>query len=504
MPQFADVRQTKSSRRERRSSTVAHHKKRLSRFPKSWYLLIDHRNHDGEMKRQTTNTIPDELSRHSTTTTAGLGQLSLVEHAFCPLDPAAALRPGQCHSYRYLYSDTSGVQQTATAQLTCPAGLSAMDEFFLWGLLGLTFLAGEGDGELHATPHFCLRQLGLIDQRSRRGGRQYRQFAQSLERLSLVKYRNNGFFDPLRREHRKVSFGFLSYSLPIDPQSSRAWRIVWDSLFLELVRPLGGHLTFDFDLYRELDPASRRLFLLLSKIFRRRATSPLWDLRDLAINTLGFSENVATRDLKVKVGRCVQRLAESNVVDGESSTIQHIGRKQYRLRLQRGQYFDRRKAAGIPRRANRAIYDSAFYEPLRELDFDDRAIARMVTEYEARMLREWLDITLAAKERFGVSFFKRSPAAFLIDNLRHAKQGLRTPPDWWHRLKRKERKASVTQKLGPGSKLVHLGEDWLTADVPQVITHLTAQFSAAGQAPEKAKLNAERIAHELQRRRKSA
>ena len=55
-------------------------------------------------------------------------------------------------------------------------------------------------------PHYCLRRLGVIDQFARRGGRQYSQFMQAIERLSLVRYRNDKFYDPLRGEHRRVSF----------------------------------------------------------------------------------------------------------------------------------------------------------------------------------------------------------------------------------------------------------------------------------------------------------
>ncbi|MGD0896628.1 MAG: hypothetical protein ABR915_02250 [Thermoguttaceae bacterium] len=35
------------------------------------------------------------------------------------------------------------------------------------------------------------------------------------------------FYDPIRGEHRDVGFGFFSYSLPLDPRSSRAWRFAW-------------------------------------------------------------------------------------------------------------------------------------------------------------------------------------------------------------------------------------------------------------------------------------
>ena len=75
----------------------------------------------------------------------------------------------------------------------------------------------------------------MIDQHARRGGRQYRQFADALERLSGIRYQNHAFYDPLRGEHRRVSFGLLSYSLPLDCESSRAWRIFWDPLFFEIL-----------------------------------------------------------------------------------------------------------------------------------------------------------------------------------------------------------------------------------------------------------------------------
>ena len=66
-----------------------------------------------------------------------------------------------------------------------------------------------------------------------KGGKSYRLFREALRRLSAVRYQNDGFFDPIRREHRAVSFGLLSYSLPLAPDSSRAWRILWDPLFFE-------------------------------------------------------------------------------------------------------------------------------------------------------------------------------------------------------------------------------------------------------------------------------
>ena len=180
--------------------------------------------------------------------TRGIGQLTLVEHALCPLDPKRGLVDSLVHSTSYRFSGAKGKRHTAQARVFCPLGLTAGDELYLWGLLALTMTHNAEEGELRATPHWCLRQLNLIDSKGRRGGRQYRQFASSLRRLSVVKYLSDNFYDPVRREHRRVAFGFLSFSLPRDPTSCRAWRIAWDPVFFEMVSSAAGHLRFDLDL----------------------------------------------------------------------------------------------------------------------------------------------------------------------------------------------------------------------------------------------------------------
>ena len=249
---------------------------------------------------------------------AGLGQLTLVEHALCPLDAGQSLRENLVFETGYYYADKNRHQRKAAVKVTCPGGLSPSDEFYLWGLLALTFAAahhsgGEADSEFHATPHYCLRRLGLIDQHGSRGGRQYQQFADALDRLAQVSYASDAFYDPVRAEHRKVRFGFLSYSLPLDPDSSRAWRVAWDPIFFDLVKPLGGQFRFDLDTYRGLDPAARRLFLLVSKIFDRRDTTPRFDVRHLAVDVLGFSPTLAPRHQRQKLQRVVAALAEAGI-----------------------------------------------------------------------------------------------------------------------------------------------------------------------------------------------
>jgi hypothetical protein len=322
-----------------------------------------------------------------------LGQLTLVEHALCPIDTRASLVDNLVFDTGFFFTDAHRHSQFAQTNVLCPLGLCAGDEFYLWGLLALTCAHRRDDGILCATTHYLLRQLGLIDQHARRGGRQYQQFAVAIERLSFVRYRSDQFYDPIRAEHRKVSFGFLSYSLPIDPQSSRAWRIAWDPIFFELVRPIGGHFWFDLATYRQLDPACRRLFLFLCKVFARRTMTPRMPLRHLGESVIGFAPSLVTRDLKAKVQRCVVRLAQREVVSPAGGSFQKHGRGEYSLTLRRGRYFDRPR--NIP--SGVASSDTPLHEPLLAIGFDESTIGRLLRKFPHRLLQEWADITLAAR-----------------------------------------------------------------------------------------------------------
>jgi hypothetical protein len=196
----------------------------------------------------------------------------------------------------------------------------------------------------------------------------------------------------------------------------------------------GGHLWFDLTAYRDLDPACRRLFLFVCKVFARRTTTPRLPLRHLGERVLGFSATLATRDLKAKVRRCVVRLADRNVVTNTSSTYVKHGRGDYSLTLRRGAYFERRRDERTAVLADESPVD----EPLQAIGFDTATIRRFLRQYPHRLLQEWADITLAALERFGRSFFKKSPQAYFVDNVKHAAAGTRTPPDWWHDVRKSE------------------------------------------------------------------
>jgi len=364
---------------------------------------------------------------------AGLGQLSLVEHALCPLDARTSLRPGLRHETTFHFSDARRRRRTARVEVSCPHGLSAHDEFYLWGLLALTLSQPNPETEFHATPHYCLRQWGLVDSNVRRGGRQYQQFAAAIERLSWVKYGCDAFYDPIRAEHCQVRFGLFSYRLPLDPQSSRAWRFHWDGQFFEFVKAAGGSLRFDLELYRRLSPGARRLFLFASKVFARSPQLPRMDLRHLAVDVLGLSASMAAKHLLAKSRRiCAELAAEGVILELQRGTIQKRGKGQYDIILHRGQGFGRQHGTAP------SLIASPLAEPLRSIGLDEVGIGRVLRQFPPSKVREWADITLAAKEKFGLQFFKRSPVAYFLDNLKKSIADGRTAPDWWHDIRKAE------------------------------------------------------------------
>ena len=313
---------------------------------------------------------PGERLRRFRGERSGLAQLTLVEHALCPLDSSLSLAEHFVYETAYPYTDQHGHTKFAKVTVSAPCGLSAKDEYLLWGLLALTFAQAQPSIEFWATPHYCLRQLGCLPRS--KGGVNYADFRASIKRLAGVFYQCERFYDPIRGEFRDRGFGFLKYDLPAAPASSRAWRIVWDPLFFEFCKATGGKLFFDLATYRQLDYASRRLFLLLHKVFWRGDRSPRFDVRNLAVNVLGFSPTVDVRWLKVKLARCIERLSEIGVValPPGLTRIQDLYEKKakgsYAIQLRRGPYFDQQANATPLAILPAALTDSPLYERSEE------------------------------------------------------------------------------------------------------------------------------------------
>lgn len=373
--------------------------------------------------------------------------MTVVESALCPLHKQSSLQPACRHRSHFYYS-TDGQRKRAHVEVTCVYGLSASDEFYLWGLLALSFEQEDPKPVLHATPHYCLRQLGVLDGKIKPGGKTYRDFRDALKRLAGVTYWCDAFYDPLRGERRERIFHFLSFDRPVDPHSSRAWRIVWDGLFFEYVASAGGQFAFDLGTYRELDPATRRLFLLLRKVFHRRRSIRL-RVRELAVDQLGYASGRPVKKLKASVKRCINELLNRNILAlGKAPDIDALfcmsGKDQW-VTLYRGTYFAKKTNAT----AQRSVDESPLHEPLCSIGFSDHEIGGLLKRFSVSLLGQWADITLAAQEQRGASFFKKSPQAYFRDNVNAAAAGRRTPPDWWHDLRREEERRSWEKRARP-------------------------------------------------------
>ncbi len=92
------------------------------------------------------------------------------------------------------------------------------------------------------------------------------------------------------------------------------------------------------------------------------------------------------------------------------------------------------------------LQQTALFDSLNDIGFETQSIRWLLKSFPIAVLREWADITLAARERKGERFFRKSAQAWFVDNVKQAAAGNRTPPDWWHELhkveQRGERKAN--------------------------------------------------------------
>ena len=185
-----------------------------------------------------------------------------------------------------------------------------------------------------------------VDSGTNKGGREFELFRAAIKRLAGIRYQNDFFYDPIRGEHRSVSFGFLSYSLPLGDDSGRAWRFVWDSVFFELAHATGGALRFDLAVYRQLSPAARRLYLFLKKLFWRTEETPALNLRHVAVDVLGIAATTETTPLRWKVAHCIEQLRKAEIVllPAGVTDARRLFRKQskgqYVFQLLRGPRFD--------------------------------------------------------------------------------------------------------------------------------------------------------------------
>jgi hypothetical protein len=322
--------------------------------------------------------------RDRSTTHSARAQLSLVEHALSPLDSKRSLVKGMTFETSFHFTDQNRNRKESHATVVAVHGLSSSDDLYLWGLLGLALSQADASPDFYATPYWCLKQFGIIYD-GKKGSEEFRLFRDALRRLAGVRYACDAFFDPVRREHREVSFGFLSYSLPLSHGESRTWRFAWDPIFWELCSTNAGALRFDLPTYRDLSPATRRLYLLLKKLFWRSSESPELEIRDLAVRALGFSDALPTKKIKVKLAACVEELLQRDLLQlglEQASIAECFTKKQkglFTLKMHCGPKFHH---VTEPNRGT--IQDSPLFEPLAAIGFDVAGFEECSPEHRHR------------------------------------------------------------------------------------------------------------------------
>ena len=359
----------------------------------------------------------------------GIAELSVIETALWPL--RGGTLPTSIYETSYAFM-AEGAKQSSHVRVFAPQGLQSIDEYILWGLLGISLNSDPPQPTLLATPYWMMKRLGMDT-----GGFQYDQLRASLERLALVAYQNTGFYNPLSQQHERVTLHFLASFLPTkgkggDVVSDRAWRIEWGSHFFDMARATGGNLLFDLDLYRALTPASRRLFLKLKDRFWR-TKRVFMNVDDLTINGLGFSADRPLYKRKYDLTTCLRELLEHRIIElGRGQTdpgelFRRASKGCYVVVFYEGEYF-RQPLAGRTTRQKNAIFDDPLYEPLKTIGVDVAGIRRLFKEHARSRIQQWIRITDAAvhEKPEGFPGFKRTAAAFLMDGI----QQNRMPPDW--------------------------------------------------------------------------
>jgi hypothetical protein len=376
----------------------------------------------------------------------GIAQLSLLETALWPLR-GGTLPSGQFQT-EYEFS-TDYVRKTAIVTVRAALGLNPIDELILWGLLGATLNRGEAEPVLLATPYWMLRHLGMET-----GGSQYAELRESILRIAVASYQNTAFYNPDTRQHEYAAFQFLSMLLPTvggageTVDNDRLWRIEWNPAFFRFCRATGGTLLFDLDLFRQLSPASRRLFLKLKDRFWR-TKRVFMNVDDLTIDGLGFSASRPLKKRRFDLLACIRELLGCRVLElgrGQADPKELFlkrGKGSYVVVFYEGEYFRQQPGERTTRQQD-ALQEDPLYEPLRTIGIDGPAIRRLFRKHSRKHIQRWIRITDAAmyEKPRGFTGFRVSPAAFLIDGI----ENRRTAPDWMHAHEKRQQQKQWEQE----------------------------------------------------------
>lgn len=124
-----------------------------------------------------------------------------------------------------------------------------------------------------------------------------------------------------------------------------------------------------------------------------------------------------------RVFRDTQERETGTEVEADWCSTPRCGSHQVRrIQFRPGQYFkDLREGRNLIVTTNSPLVDA-----LRSLGFESRDAEWVCSRYEASLLREWIDITIAKQERDGPAAFRRSAPAY--ESQAHIWQSIRAVP----------------------------------------------------------------------------
>jgi hypothetical protein len=219
-------------------------------------------------------------------------------------------------------------------------------------------------------------------------------------------------------------------------------------MFFQMCQATGGTLLFDLDLYRDLSPAARRLFLKLKDRFWR-SKRVFMNVDDLTINGLGFSADRPLKKRKYDLIGCIRELLDHKIIQlgrGQTDPGDLFIRRAkglYVVLFHEGEYF-RQPLASPHQSQMQKISDDPLYQPLKTIGVDEAGIRRIFKQHARGLIQRWIKITDAAihERPRGFPGFKTSPAAFLVDGIQHN----RLPPDWIHAHEKELQRAEWEQR----------------------------------------------------------
>jgi hypothetical protein len=325
--------------------------------------------------------------------------VNFIKAAFCPLDfkaiklsehpeyrhikkdhALAELQVGPALHYprQFTYTDQHGNRRTGTQIITAPFGLAPVDFDLFLGLFTYLKRLPElpVDGRVQMTVDFIARQLGLPATCQK----DYLRIRSRIFRFSYAKYTNSAFWNSETRTYDIANFGFFNIeSLSRVTESRRPVTLQWDSSFLKLLRQTPA-LAFDFELYRTLSPAMRRLYLIANRDGWNQRDSSVFIADEFAIHQIGYSESPSLGKLRMqKLRRLVGEAEDRGLIrpyadwHGYFQTMNRGPRRgQLALRWSRGPEL-RTKPSTRKRIATDNLEADSLYAQVRELKDEGRA-----------------------------------------------------------------------------------------------------------------------------------